>query len=95
MTKKTGAKPNAPTSREKLKSFVDRIVRLREEIASLKRDEKDIVNEAKNDGFDPNALKAIVKETMQTQVQRAAAREVEAIVDLYRASLGMLDGTPL
>lgn len=88
-------KSNAPSSGEKLKSYVDRIVRLSEEIASLKDDVKDIVAEAKNDGFDPKALKAIVKETMQTQTQRAAARKTEAIIDIYRANLGLLDGTPL
>ncbi|WP_457797607.1 DUF2312 domain-containing protein [Methylocystis sp. S23] len=95
MTKKAGAKPNSPTGREKLKSYVERIVRLNEEIASLKEDVKDLVMEAKSDGFDPKAIRAIVKESMQTQAERAAVREVEAIIDIYRASLGLLDGTPL
>lgn len=92
--KSTGSK-NAPTSREKLKSFVERIVGLEDEKKAIANDIKDIYSEAKNDGFDPKALRKIVKEWMQTQTQRAAERETEALVDIYRANLGLLDGTPL
>jgi len=95
MKKKAGQTPNAPTSREKLKSFVERIANLETEKKSISEDIKDIYGEAKNDGFDPKALRKIVKEFMQTQTQRAADRETEALVDIYRANLGMLDGTPL
>jgi uncharacterized protein (UPF0335 family) len=86
---------NAPTGREKLKSLVDRIVRLEEERKSIADDIKDVYGEAKNDGFDPKAMKEIVKDAMRTPEQRAARREVEALADIYRASLGMLDGTPM
>jgi uncharacterized protein (UPF0335 family) len=88
-------RPNAPTSREKLRSFTDRIVRLEEEKRTIASDIKDIYEEAKKDDFDPKALREIVKDAMRTPEQRAARREVEALADIYRASLGMLDGTPM
>lgn len=87
--------PNAPTSREKLKAFVERISRLEIEKKSLSDDIKDIYAEAKNDGFDPKAMRQVVKDSLKTQTERAAARETEALVDIYRANLGLLDGTPL
>ncbi len=91
--KKPGA--NGPTARQQLKGLVERITRLEEEKKALADDIKDIYKEAKSNGFDPKALRKIVKESQQTQGQRAAARETEAITDIYRANLGMLDGTPL
>ena len=88
-------KQSPPTSRDMLRSFRDRIVRLEEEKKSLSGDIKDVYLEAKSQGFDVKALRRIVKDSMMDQTQRAAQRETEAIVDVYRASLGMLDGTPL
>jgi uncharacterized protein (UPF0335 family) len=70
-------------------------VRLEEERKSLAKDIREVYGEAKSDGFDPKALKEIVADTMRTPEQRAARREVEALADIYRASLGMLDGTPM
>ncbi|MCB1534872.1 MAG: DUF2312 domain-containing protein [Rhodoblastus sp.] len=88
-------KPNGPTARQKLMSLRDRIIRLEEEKKAIADDIKDIYQEAKSDGFDPRALRNIVKESTKTPGQRAAAREIEANTDIYRAALGMLDGTPL
>ena len=95
MAKKPGQTPNAPTSREKLKAFVEQVSRLEIERKSLAEDIKEIYAEAKNDGFDPKALRQVVKDSLKTQTERAAARETEALVDIYRANLGLLDGTPL
>jgi uncharacterized protein (UPF0335 family) len=76
-------KKNAPSSREMLRSFKDRIVRHETEKAEIAADIKDVYTEAKSAGFDPKALRKIVKEAMQTQKQRAAARETEALVDAW------------
>ena len=92
MAKKPPA--NSSTS-EMLRSFRDRIVRLEEEKKALSDDIKDVYQEAKSAGFDMKALRRVVKDSRMDQTQRAAVRETESIVDLYRASLGMLDGTPL
>ena len=88
-------KPNGPTARQKLISYRDRITRLEEEKRAIADDIKDVYKEAKSEGFDPRAIRNIVKEWAKTPDQRAAAREVEANTDIYRAALGMLDGTPL
>lgn len=91
--KKPGS--NGQTARQQLKGIVERITRLEQEKKEIADDIKDIYKEAKSNGFDPKALRKIVKESQQTPGQRAAARETEAITDIYRANLGMLDGTPL
>ena len=87
-------KPSASTA-DKLRAFRDRIVRLEEEKKEISSDIKGIYAEAKSEGFDMRALRRVVKDSMMDDTQRAAQRETETISDLYRASLGMLDGTPL
>ncbi len=86
--------PSASTA-DKLRAYRDRIVRLEEEKKELSSDIKDIYAEAKSEGFDMRALRRVVKDSMMDDTQRAAQRETETIADLYRASLGMLNGTPL
>jgi uncharacterized protein (UPF0335 family) len=88
-------KKNEPTSREILKNYRDRIVRLEEQKQEISADIKEILAEAKSTGFDSKALRAIVKESMMDVGARAARRETEALIDVYRATLGMLDGTGL
>ncbi len=78
-----------------LRSLRDRIVRLEEEKKSLADDIKDVYAEAKAQGFDVKALRRVVKDSQMDQTQRAAQRETESIVDVYRATLGILDGKPL
>lgn len=81
--------------RDELGSIVDRLVRLEEQKRELAEDIKDVKTEAKARGFDVKALTKIVREKMETRTERARRLETEAIADLYRATLGMLDGTPL
>lgn len=92
---KKADKPNSQTAAEKLRSIVDRIVRLEEEKASIANDIKEIYAEAKSQGYDPKSLRNVVKDQMKTEPQRAAARETEEITDVYRAALGLLGGRPL
>ena len=71
---------------------MDRLERLDEEKAAITSDIKDVYTEAASQGFDKKALRAIIRLRKQDATERA---EHEAMVDLYRAALGMLDGTPL
>lgn len=87
--------PATPLTAKMLRDYRDRIVGLEQEKKTLSGDIKDIYQEAKNRGFDMKALRRVVKDSMMDQTQRAAQRETEEIADVYRASLGMLDGTPL
>lgn len=83
---------NAPSQ---LRSFVDRLVRLEERKREIAEDIKDVKIEAKGAGFDKRVVTQMVRETMMDEEQRAAQREFEEICEVYRASLGMLGGTPL
>lgn len=78
-----------------LRSFAERIVRLKGEIKDLQQDVKEVNGEAKGQGFDTKALAVVVKRMMEDDSEKAARRETEALADVYLASLGMLDGTPL
>lgn len=83
---------NGPIAAEQLRLFLERIERLNEEAKSLKLDIKDVFNEAKMLGFDPKIMREILKlRAMDTDTRR----EREALIDTYKAALGMLDGTPL
>lgn len=72
------------SAEHQLQSFVERIERLDEEKAAINADIRDIYAEAKANGYVVPALKLIMKERRQDPAKRT---ELEAIVDLYRASL--------
>ena len=75
-----------------IKAFVERIERMEEEKKTISDDIKDIYAEAKGNGFDVKALRAIVKLRKQDANKRA---EEAAILELYMQALGMLADTPL
>lgn len=78
-----------------LRAFVDRLVKLEEAKRDIASDVKEVKAEAKSRGYDVKALGVLVKRAMETAADTCARREHEAITEVYLASLGMLDGTPL
>ena len=74
---------------DRLRSFVERIERLEEEITGLNADKKDIYAEAKGEGFDVKILREVVRLRKQDQNDRD---ERESLLDLY---LHALETTPL
>jgi uncharacterized protein (UPF0335 family) len=74
-------------SKEQLKSIVERVERLAEEIKDLQSDQKDIFVEAKGNGFDVKALRQIIRIRAEDPNKRA---EREAILETYMQTLGML-----
>jgi uncharacterized protein (UPF0335 family) len=70
-----------------LRALVERIERLHEEAKTISDDLKDIYAEAKGSGFDTHAIKSIVK---LRKMDQALRQEQEAILDLYKAALGMV-----
>ena len=78
---------SGPVARDQLRAFVERVERLHEERKAIADDIKDVYTEAKANGFDPKAMKHVVKLRDQ---EPAARQEFEAIVDLYLHALGML-----
>ncbi|HQT39619.1 MAG TPA: DUF2312 domain-containing protein [Acidocella sp.] len=81
-----------PPPNERLRSLVQRIERLNEEVASLKADIEDIYTEAKSAGFDVKIVRQMVRERAMSE---AELEESIALAEIYRAALGMLSGTPL
>lgn len=79
-------------SANQLKSFVERVERLSEEKKSIADDLRDVYAEAKSNGFDPKALRAVVK---LRQWEKEALEAFETNVEMYRHALGDLADTPL
>jgi uncharacterized protein (UPF0335 family) len=72
---------------DQLKSIIARVEKLAEEKASITADIADVYVEAKNNGFDVKAIRAVVKLRSLDAGERA---ELETIMDLYMGALGML-----
>jgi uncharacterized protein (UPF0335 family) len=69
---------------ERLRSFVQRIERLDEEIKALNADKSDIFKEAKGTGFDVKVLRALIAERRK---EPHALQEMQELLDLYRHAL--------
>ena len=69
-----------------LRAFIERIERLEEEKQTLADDIKDVYAEMKGTGFDTKAVRTIIRLRKKDQAER---QEEEAILDLYKAALGM------
>jgi len=78
--------PATRFAKEQLKAIIERIERLEEEKASIASDIRDVYAEAKGNGFDVPALKAIVRARREDPAKRAAR---EAMIDLYRGQVGL------
>lgn len=75
-----------------LKSLVERLEKLDQEKQSIQDDIREVKKEASDRGFDIPVINQILKDRRKGEHER---RDFEAKLQLYRASLGMLDGTPL
>jgi uncharacterized protein (UPF0335 family) len=69
-----------------LRAFIERIERLEEEKKTISEDIKEVYAEAKGTGFDTKAVRTIIRLRKKDQ---AELQEEEAILDLYKAALGM------
>jgi len=78
--------PATPTANTLLRSFVERVERLDEEIKGLNDDKRDIYAEARSNGFDVKALKAVIRLRAQDPAER---EQLEGIVQTYLSALGM------
>src|ERR1700679_604912 len=77
---------------EQLRSLIERVERLEEQKADIAADIKEVFAEAKGNGFDTKTMKQIIR---LRKMDHAERQEYEALLDIYKAALGMLDGTPL
>lgn len=79
------AAPHAIASQ--LKAVVERIERLEEEKKALTDDIRDVYAEAKGNGYDVKALRAIIRLRKQDKAER---QEHEALLETYMHALGMV-----
>jgi len=75
---------------EEIKLLVERAMRIREEIAELKADERDVIAEAKSRGFDPKPIRKLIAWLEKDPDKR---REEDAILELYKSAMGVGDGS--
>ena len=83
---------NSSAGDERLRLLIERVERLEEEKRGIADDIKDVYGEAKAVGYDAKIMRKIVALRKMKPDDRA---EMEAILDVYKAALGMLVGTPL
>lgn len=72
-------------SSAQLKSVVERIERVNQEIKDLAEGRKDIFTEAKSNGYDIPALKAIISRRAKDHAKLEA---LEQMVETYEVALG-------
>ncbi|MEO1749471.1 MAG: GapR family DNA-binding domain-containing protein [Pseudomonadota bacterium] len=73
--------------RAALKRHIDRLENLEMQRKEIAADRKDILDEAKAEGFDTKAIREILKERQQSKIERD---ELEQVKDTYKIALGML-----
>jgi uncharacterized protein (UPF0335 family) len=77
---------------EGLRAYIDRLERLREEKDEVALAEREVFQEATARGYDPKVMRIMLKER---RMDRHALEEHAALIEIYRAALGMLDGQAL
>ena len=73
-------------AKDHLRSFIERIERLNEEVDALKADVKDIFSEAKGAGFDVKIMRQLIRLRKMDQHDRI---EMEEVLDLYKKAIGL------
>lgn len=71
---------------ERLRLLIERIETLEAEKKGIADDVKDVYGEAKSAGFDPKAMKQVVRLRKKEKAEREAE---EAMIDLYKEALGL------
>jgi uncharacterized protein (UPF0335 family) len=74
-------------SKDQLRSIIERVEHLEEEKKGISSDINDIYSEAKGNGYDVKALRAIVRMRKQDPSDREQA---ETVLETYMHALGML-----
>lgn len=70
----------------RLRLLIERIENLTAEKQGIADDIKDVYSEAKSAGFDPKAMKEVIKLRKKEKAEREAE---EAMVELYKDALGL------
>lgn len=73
-------------AKDQLKSIVERVERLEEEKAEISEQIKQVMAEAKGNGFDPGTISACLK---LRKLKAEERQEQFAMLDLYMSALGV------
>ena len=79
--------PATRFAKDHLKAFVERIERLEEEKKAISDDIRDVYAEAKGNGYDVKAMRAVVRLRKQDKDERM---EYEAVLETYMHALGLI-----
>lgn len=71
----------------RLRSFVERLETLDEERAGVMADRKEVMAEAKSEGFDTKIINKVIR---LRKTDKAKRQEEEALIDLYLSAIGGL-----
>ena len=71
---------------DELRLLIERIERLEEEKKAIADDVKDVYSEAKARGYDTKTMRAIVR---LRKMENHVRQEAEALLDTYKAALGL------
>ncbi len=75
-------------SAEQLRLLIERIERLEEDKKGIADDIKDVYGEAKGTGFDTKTMRTIIR---LRAMEKGARQEAEALLETYKAALGLAD----
>ena len=84
-TRPATAEGEGTIAAQRLRNFIDRVERLEEDKAAVANDIKEVFAEAKGEGYDVKALKAVIR---IRKMDRADREEQEALLDLYLSAIG-------
>lgn len=71
---------------DRLKSIVERYIRLEEEKKALSGDQKDILTEAASAGFDKKVVRQLIR--IVNCKDKAKLEEEETLLEIYRRAIG-------
>ena len=75
------------TAQTRLKTIVERIQRLQEDRDGINADIKEVLAEAKGEGFSAPTIRKVLRIAAMDKAKR---QEEQALVDLYLSALGLL-----
>jgi uncharacterized protein (UPF0335 family) len=76
---------------DRIRSIVERIEHIEEEIKALNEGKKEVFQEAKGDGFDVKVIKEILRLRKQDKDERD---EHESLLDLYLSAMESSEAAP-
>lgn len=71
---------------DQLRLFIERIERLEQEKKGMADDIRDVYSDAKGQGYDSKAMRAVVR---LRKMEKDARDEADALLETYRAALGL------